>query len=92
MSLLVWKTDFPIQRYPSLFVKRPANEYSERGWLECLTIHLLVGLLHDDPSGFEIPLPREAGLTISTDEEFRSYPTFLTFGITVLTNCSLIIL
>lgn len=55
-------------------------------------IHLLVGLLHEDSSGFKVLLPCEASLSIGADKESRSDLVFLPFHITILTNRSLFIL
>jgi hypothetical protein len=51
-----------------------------------------MSLLHPDPLGFEVVLPCESGLAISTDEESRPEVAVLAICIAVLTVCPLVIL
>jgi hypothetical protein len=51
-----------------------------------------MSLLHPDPQGFEVVLPCESGLAISSNEQSRPEAVVLAVCIAVLTVCPLVIL
>jgi hypothetical protein len=53
---------------------------------------VLVSLLHADPQGLEVVLPRESGLAIGSDEESRAEGVVLATCITVPAVSPLVIL